>query len=197
MQPLATVADLEARLGRPLTEDETVRAASLLAGASANVRAYTGQDFTEDETTARIRVRSGRVRLPQRPVTEVASVESMAGDPLTFTWHAGEWLRLDPEVTAFDYEPFRTNPTFVDVTYTHGFATVPDVVVEVVVQAATRALGVSADSAGTVSQTIDGYSETRVPAVVAGPLGLLIEEREVLDRYRIRGGTISTGSVYL
>ena len=197
MEPLASVADLEARMGRSLPVDEVGRATSILSGVSANVRSYTGQSFTEDETTARLRVKSGRIRFPQRPVTAVVSVESTAGVPLVFTWDAGDTLMLGSAVTAFDYEPFRTAPTWVDVTYTHGYATTPADVAEVVIAAAARAFGVGSGSEGLASQSIDGYSESRTPAAVAGPLGLLAEERKILDRYRVRGGTVSTASVYL
>lgn len=42
---LATQEDVEAVLGRPLSESETARAESLLRRASALVIGYTGQDF--------------------------------------------------------------------------------------------------------------------------------------------------------
>lgn len=42
---LAQVSDVEARLGRPLDESETARAAAILDDASATVIGYCGQDF--------------------------------------------------------------------------------------------------------------------------------------------------------
>ena len=81
MVSLATSADLEARLGRDLTDAEATRVDALLADASAMIRAYTGQTFAlveDDEVT--LRGSGGTIRLPQRPVTAVASVVAIGGD---------------------------------------------------------------------------------------------------------------------
>lgn|SRR5690606_2766567 len=50
MLPLATVADLEARLGREFDETETARATALLEDASALVRDVAGKTWIDPET---------------------------------------------------------------------------------------------------------------------------------------------------
>jgi hypothetical protein len=77
----------------------------------------------------------------------------------------------------------------VDVTYTAGYDDVPADVVAVVVQIALRAFGVNAEQTGLQSESIAGYSYSVGSAAASGGLGMLQAEREVLDRYRIVGGT--------
>ena len=64
MAALATVTQLSQRLSTDITDH--VRAATLLDDASAVVRSYTGQDFTQATTTDRVQIKRGWVRLPQR-----------------------------------------------------------------------------------------------------------------------------------
>lgn len=178
MADLATVADLEARLGRSLDAAEVIRAEALLAGASARVRSYTGQQFEQTTTTARLRVRNGRVRLPQRPVTAVTAVADVDANAINFTWHAGDSL------TGFG----RTG--WVDVTYTHGYVAIPDDVIEVVCQMALRAFGVAADAGGYASESIDDYSYSVGTVAASGAVGMLDQDRAALAPYRRLGGTI-------
>lgn len=193
MADLATVADLEARLERDLDGTEITRAEALLKGASARVRSYTGQQFdlvADDEQ--RIRVKSGKVRLPQRPVTAVSSIADMSGNDVAFTWHAGDLVHLDAlgVIPRFDLEPYRSPPAWVDVTYSHGYTTIPDDVVEVVCQMALRAFGTPAETSGISRESIDDYSYSVGAAAASGALGMLSDERAALDVYRRRGGTI-------
>lgn len=189
MATLATVTDLEARLGRVMDGTEVARAQALLAGASARVRSYTGQTFDAGTTTTRLRVRKGQVHLPQRPATAVTAVADMDGNSLDFTWHAGQQLTIG-EVNRFDYEPYRYGTAWVDVTYTAGYATVPDDVVEVVCSMVLRTFGVAADASGYESESIGSYSYSVGAVAAAGAVGLMNEEREALAPYRRMGGTI-------
>ena len=196
MAALATVADLTARLGRSLDETEELRAEALLDGASARVRAYTGQQFEQATTTDRIQVRNGRVRLPQRPVTAVSAIADTDGNDVEFTWHAGNYLTLSAlgSIVRFDLEPYSNGgPTWVDVTYTHGYAAIPDDVVEVVCQMVLRAFGQSPETTGYSSESVDDYSYSIGPAAAAGAVGMLNDERAALDIYRRVGGTIRVG----
>lgn len=181
LDPLATTDDLAGRLGRELTDAETDQAELLLADASASVRAYTGQQFTQLEVTSRIRVRGGVVRLPQRPVAAVASVADPDGNDLEFTWYAGDRITLSSPWAA----------TWVDVTYTPGYEEIPADIVAVVCQIAGRAFGRPADQTGLASETIGQYSYQVGGAAAAGAVGMLADERAVLDRYRRVGGTAS------
>lgn len=181
MADLATVADLEARLGRDLSATEIARAEALLAGASARVRVYTGQQFEQATTTDRLRVRAGRIRLPQRPVTAVSAIADVDGNVIDFSWYSGALI-----------SGLGVRREWVDVTYTHGYVVIPDDVVEVVCQIALRAFGTPAESSGITQESIGSYSYSVGPVAAAGAVGLLNEERSALDPYRRIGGTIRT-----
>lgn len=183
--PLASVADLEARLGRTLTGEEATRAAALLVDASAAARSYTGQQFIEDETTVRLKVSRGKVRLPQAPATGVTTVEDTDENPVTFTWLMGQTVEVSTQVPdGWAFEPYSQGLQVVDVTYSHGYETVPDDVIAVVCQIAGRALGATAESSGVQSETIRTYSYSLGGAAASGPVGMLAGERAILDRYR-------------
>lgn len=189
--PLATVGDLEGRLGRTFDVAETARATLLLQDASAAVRGYTGQQFTEATTTVRVKPRKGLVRLPQRPVTAVTAVEDTNGNAVLHTWRGDDTVSVSgntPDTWA--WEPWRNGLTSVDVTYTHGYDEVPDDIIAVVCQIAGRAMGHAADTTGMQSETIGEYSYSVGAAAAAGGLGLLNDERAVLDRYRRPAGLI-------
>lgn len=190
---LATVDDLEDRLGRELTESEAARADAILDDVSAAVILYTGQTFTEATTTIRLKVKYGVVRLPQRPVTEVDAVEDLNGNDVTFEWDTRD--RIDVTISgwlnSFEMEPYRLPQRYVNVTYTHGYATVPDAIVGVVCSIALRTLGQSPTDGAVVSESIDDYSYRIGAAGAAGAYGLLQDERESLNRYRRAGGSMS------
>jgi hypothetical protein len=182
--PLASVADLEGRLGRTFTVEESARATLLLADASAAVRAYTGQQFTAaTNQTVRLKSRAGTVRLPQRPITAVDTIENVDGDALEFTWDAGNTVSISG---------YPLN-AWVDVTYDYGYAEIPADIVAVVCQMAGRAMGTPADEAGYASESIGTYSYSVGAAAAAGGVGMLADERAVLDRYRIVGGMARIG----
>lgn len=190
MAALATVDDLEVRLGRTLSDTEADQAEALLDDASAAVRAYIGQSVNTAEQTTRLRVRNGAVRLPRTPVTDVESVTDVDGNDIDFTWDAGQVVTLGRSFTdGWSIEPTRSAYTWVDVTYTAGWTSVPADLVAVVCQIAGRALGRPADSTGMTSESIAGYSYSVGAAAAAGPLGLLSDERAVLDRYRRPGSS--------
>lgn len=190
---LATLDDFEARLGRAVTAAEEDRATALLEDASAAVQAYTGQAIaTTEYTTFRIQARNGTLRLPQSPVTEVVAVTDVDGNEIDFTWDHGQVVNLSGlgyGLNGFEVEPFRNRRPFVDVTYTAGYDTVPGDIVAVVCQMAMRAFGITPTNAGMQSESIAGYSYSIGSAAASGAVGLLPVEREVLDRYRVVGGT--------
>ena len=195
MPDLATTDDLEVRLGRALTSEETTKAEGLLADTSANVRGYTGQSFTEETTTQRVKIRNGFVLLPQRPVTAVDTVENTSGTAVSFTWDGLERVYVPAQVPdSFSWEPYRAPLSLVDVTYTHGYETVPADIVGVVCGVTLRALGQDPMDGGTTQESIDGYSFSRGTTGAAGGFGLLPDERVVLDRYRRQFGSVQVFS---
>jgi hypothetical protein len=190
LDPLATVLDLELRVGRELDDDERARAEVLLDDASAAVRGYTGQQFTRSDSLVRLTPKDGRVRLSQRPVVVVASVNDVDGNALPFTL-VGDRVTLSSTITSWERNGVYVGP--VDVTYTHGYEEIPGDVVAVVCQIAGRAFGTKSEDAGFTGETVQGYSYTVGGAAAAGPLGMLEDEKRVLDRYRRRGGAIRMG----
>lgn len=182
MTALATLAQLQARLSTDISN--TTRAMFLLDDASAAVRAYTGQDFTQATTTERLKVKRGKVRLPQRPVTAVSAVEDVNNNTILFEWTAGDRVKIQPNLDRFSYVPWQEGIEWVDVTYTHGYTTVPDDIVMVVCQIAGRAYGTSPDASAMGSEGIGSYSYSTGGAAASGAAGMLAPERAVLDRYR-------------
>jgi hypothetical protein len=183
---LATLDDLEARLGSRVTDED--RAEALLDDVSAIVRAYTGQQFTlVEDDEIRVRVRNGSLRLPQRPVVDVTAVANVDGDSVDFTWDSGDSVQLEGFAalrTSFEVEPFRHRDPWVNVTYSHGYETVPADIVAVVCQIAARAYGRTPDTTGVTQESIAGYSYSVGAAAAAGPAGMLADERRILDQYR-------------
>lgn len=203
MAALATPDDLEARLGRDLTDTEQSRAEALLADASAMIRAYTGQTF--DEVTgdvAVLRVQGGIVRLPQRPVTAVTSVVALGGagmpDVTVIDWifDGIDQVRLGegscvinlPEIW-WDDDGY---PGTYRITYNHGYATVPADVVAVTCGIILRVFG---NPQGYRSETVGAYSVTYAVPATGEALGVNLTryDRTALDRYRRSEGMIKVG----
>lgn len=177
LPPLAQPGDVEDRLGRELTPTEMVRVLALLADASALVRSYTGQQISAATTTERLAVRNGAVRLPQRPVTAVTAVADPTSAAVNATWSAGDVVTLS-----------LMSPSFVDVTYSHGYAEVPDDIVAVVCDIVTRSFSGYLASPAIWQQPSAGVNPESIGAIIPTPaLGgsqLTADQRAVLDRYR-------------
>lgn len=188
--PLATIDDLNRRLKSALSSSETARAESVLGDVSASVRRHTGQDFTQATTTDRLRVRRGKVRLPQWPVTAVTSVADTNANSVLFSWVADDVVTLSQNLDSFSFEPWSNGFTHVDVTYTHGYATLPDDLVGIVCQIAARVMGAPPEQSGKQSEEIGDYSYTLGAAAAAGPVGLLPAEREALSAFRRPGSPV-------
>ena len=203
MDPLASKADLVDRLGRDITCDEGARADALLADASALVRAYTGQDFTQtDDAQVTMRAQAGLIRLPQRPVTGVSSVVAIGGNgtpDLTLTdwwWDgldlirigAGEYVINLPEQWWDDEDGY---PGTFRITYSYGYATPPADVVAVVCGMVLRTLTAPTSVGGVTSETIGPYSYRLESAGVGTAVALGDMERKALARYRKTTGMIS------
>jgi hypothetical protein len=150
----------------------------MLNDVSAAVRAYTGQYFTRTETTERLTVDRGTVRLTQHPVHAVTTVTDLTGAEIVASWNGLDRVTLDPGPAA----TFVTIP--VDVTYDHGYDTIPADIVAVVCHIVARSLGSPAEDARLTGQSIDGYSEQFGTIGAAGPFGLFADEQRILDRYR-------------
>ncbi|MFP3990655.1 hypothetical protein U9R90_24960 [Streptomyces sp. E11-3] len=169
MADLATVTDLENRLGRSLTADEAARAPALLADASALVREFTGQQL---EAVAGdvivLRPVGSLLRLPQRPVTAVTLVEAIAPDGTSTAVLSGwSWDGRDKvDLTYTTYSVDFTSPAWRDrmapdtyqVTYDHGYAVARPIVVATVCAMVLRTLLSPSMTAGMVAERIGAYN---------------------------------------
>lgn len=198
---LATVADLEDRLGRDLTDTEASRAQALLEDASAAVRRYTRQQFDLVEDDERVlRAQGGTIRLPQRPVIDVTKVEAVggAGAPdvtiADWLWDGIDQIRLGngnyvinlPEAW-WDDDGY---PGTYRVTYSHGYAEVPGDVVRVVCAMATRTITSPSMAGGVVGESVGPYSY-RLDAPGGGLAVMLTQaDKETLADYRDSVGQI-------
>lgn len=188
---LATASDLEVLLQRTFTETETAAAELVLDLVSAAIRSYTGQQFTYQTTTARLRLRRGKLRLPQRPVVEVTAVTTTAEPPVavTYEWDGFGSVELST-LGGIETNAGRANCGSYLVTYTHGYATVPEDIRAVTLQVAGRAFGTPADQTGVQSENIGGYGYSVGGAAASGAVGFLAGERAVLDRYKVPASAV-------
>lgn len=202
MSALASQADLEARLGRDLTDTEQARVEALLADATALVRAYTGQTFepVADDTVV-LRAAGGRITLPQRPVTAVTRVVAVGGSEALPDFPLADWLFDGIDTIRLGEGGYIINlpeawwdedgyPGTYRVTYSHGYTAVPADVLGVVCGMALRPLTAPTTAGGVVSETIGSYSY-RLDAAGAGlGVAMSVEDRKLLDRYRRGASTI-------
>lgn len=188
---LAVVADLEARVGS-LDAGQTARAAALLADASAEVRDAAGQHITEVvDDTVTVRPIGRRLRLPERPVTAVSSVTAVDTGTVLVGGTDWEWDGLD-RVTLAQSVSLAASYRVV---YSHGYATVPDVVVAVVCAAANRALTASAMLDGVTSETIGQYTVQTASGSSGVAARLTDREKRMLRRrFGRSSGVVLTGS---
>lgn len=192
---LAAQADVEARLGRSLAPQEQARIDALLTDISAMVRSRTRQQFTQNQTTERLRAIDGKLRLVQKPVISVDQLEVVNWDGTTTPYTPGVWwfdgidtiAGVTLESTVIVNSPAiwadRIMPAAFQVTYTHGDAETPDDILGIVCNAAIRALGAASPS-GVVSETVGQYTYRLDPTAVGGPVGFLTDEILILNRYR-------------
>lgn len=177
--PLATPADLNAYTGQDIPETQAGLALRL---ASGMVRRFTGQTITRvvDDTVV---LRGGWpvLYLPQRPVivddthdlsvTELGDTglpDLLLADGLTFT-RCAEELARDCGVWA----------DRVQVTYSHGYASVPDDILAVVLDVASRSIS---NPTGLRSVSIDDYSRTFANETLG--TSLTEPNRQALAAYR-------------
>lgn len=203
MDPLASLTDLSDRLGRPLTSGEEARAQALLLDASAKVRSYTKQNFTRtDNEIVVVRAQQGEIRLPQRPVLDVTSVVAIgAGGAPDLPVVGWQWDGLDIVRTCVDspvinlpelwYEDdVEAYPGTYRVTYSHGEAQIPDVIVGIVARIVLRTLTAPTMAGGVTGETIGPYSY-RTDGSGIGTAVVMTDEdrRELADAgYRPKAG---------
>lgn len=175
-----TVDDLRDFIGSDIPDDQEAKAQAALNTARSRVQSHTRQLIepvaSEVET---LDAPSGcKLFLPELPVTAIASitVDGTLVPADQYTWDGetgiveslnGWWSRARSRFQA------------VEVTYSHGFTSIPEDIRDVVLTVAARVYQQSGESVGLESETIQGYSYR------AGPDGFSTYEDEVLGRYRL------------
>lgn len=160
--PIASLDDLAAATGRPLSAAEQERAQGLLEAASDKVASVTGRRYQVEERTWSGLPRDGRVQPWPRPIVEVLDVEGASSWSLE-----GQTVNVDTSGR-------------VTVTYRTGYEVAPALERSIVCQAAMRALAIDPESTGYSQEAIDGYSYQIGSAAASGGVGLLPAEREAL-----------------
>jgi hypothetical protein len=187
MTALATTTDVETRLGRSLTESETAKAEALLDDASALVVGYTGQQFLPGESFNLLQVKQGnKIRLTQRPATDVIAITTTDGDDVVWTWDGFQTVTIDSVSTC--------NGDRLVVNYEHGNATVPQDVVAIVASMVARTISIPTEAAaGVTQQSVGPFSVTYANWAVGGQVMMSPAEQITLNRYRTNmQGTIET-----
>jgi len=196
MADFCTVQNVEELLRVDITDLEAIRSCQrAITEATAAIRNYCGQYLElveDDEYTFDVRPARWNLMLPELPVTEVSQVvedgETLEADDWELGLYGQLW-RVGRRWTA--------GVQVVTVTYSHGYASIPDDVVAVCMRAAVRAYQAglkSLESAGVpviaskslgdyaVSFASEGTNEGLLGA--SGTRMLLLSEKDVLDKYR-------------
>lgn len=198
MVSFCEIADLEAFLQIEIGAERRAAAERAIEGASAAIQNYCHQtlELIADDTLTLDCNGGTRLFLPELPVVKVAGVVEdgealVAGDDYKLGQH-GILHRIGRNWLA--------GIQIITVTYTHGYATLPDDIVAVCIRAAARAYqaGLRAEEMGGIpgvaSTSLGDYSVafgTETGAGQEGVLGasaapvLLRSEKAILNRYRI------------
>jgi hypothetical protein len=208
MTALAAVSDVEAVVSRDVGFEDEARILRLIELVSAAVCRYTRQTFkyvADDVIT--IRPHDGRVRLPQRPIIAVTSVQVSGQiiDPSLYTCNADGFLRrveilgwnpmLGTGLMGWQTDPYNPTgapldeigwpPIPLTVTYTHGIPVgeyIDDLALVVGEVVAAKWLGGERQANGVISEAIDTY---KVMFYKNEPIGAwLPEHQEILRTYR-------------
>lgn len=169
----ATIVDLENATGREFAEDDATALAALDT-ATAIIQATTGQTLTEVEDETIVLDGSGTrvLLLPELPVSAVSSVsvddEELDADE--YQWSADGYLKRRAQ-------PWPEDLRSIEITYTHGYATIPPLVVSLTAKLAARLLD---GSVSVRQESIGSYSVTYLNQ------SLQADELVLLDQYRRR-----------
>lgn len=170
---LATLDDAVA-YGYSLPADS---ATTLLTRASVRIRRAAGQPITPSTVTVQLPVESICLELPAPPVITVTDVEAVASDgttsALTGWWWDGEHLHLPDDCAT----------TRVQVTYQRGWDPLPDGLVELTCQVASRLANTPVGmDVGIRERAIDDYRETYAAESIQAAGDLLPGELTALQR---------------
>jgi hypothetical protein len=196
LPPLVSVNDVTARLPSGLSFDDS-RIAMLIKDASAAVRRFAKQDFTLNTSTTDVRPIGYKLRLPQRPVVAIVSVQIKLPGSDTYSsipswyWDGSDELWLMDSSTVVNLaeeviDAFTQQTPVCRITYQHGYSTVPDDIVGVVCSMVTRLI-TAPGLGGVVSESVGEFSYRLSDAAAQGPMTLTQSEKDVLAAYQPKG----------
>jgi hypothetical protein len=207
LDSLASITDLEDRLGRSLTDDEARQAETLLRDASAKIRAYTRQTFDHVvDDVATLRPIGTKLTLPQRPVLAVSSVAAISGyDGVPHVTLSGWQFDGIDTIDVYGLSSVILNlpewwsdldggPGTYRVIYDHGYATTPDDIVAKACELVTRVLTSPSQAEGMGSERAGPFGYSMAPG--AGSAGASVrltkQDRDDLAEggYRRTAGTV-------
>lgn len=169
---IITVDELAAFMGKTFTPSEADQAAALIDVVEAAIESETGMSFTA-VTDEVIRIQAdghGIIELKRKPITAVSSVLDMDGV-------AVDYVEFDGLSTLYNLFPSQV----VDVTYSHGLATVPRDIRGVALGASSRVMynpaGLRQETVGAISVTYPGIGGE------AGTINFSSLERKILAKY--------------
>ena len=173
MASLATIAKLELWLGRDV---DNVSAQQALDIASDIVRNYCGHSISQilNDTLILDGTGTNFLLLPASPVNGIDSIE-IDGEVLdsdNYKWSKKGWVKR------IDGLFFPATPGSIEVIFNHGYATIPNDIVGVVLSLSSRAI----DGSNNIKQeTIGSYSVTYGDTTAV----LRADEKMILDGYRV------------
>ena len=188
---LASIKDV-----RALANDTTLdsgRLSAMLASASARFRREADNDFTVTEFAGVLKPCDGIIRL-KSPVVEITSVESVtsdgtAGTQLTYTFDGIDELRVSTDVVERLLYP-DSPAAGAYVTYTYGYADIPEDVRWAVAAMVQRA--VVGPNPGVTGESIGGYSWQAGGYTASGALSMTRDELALAHSYRDRSAVVAT-----
>lgn len=196
---LATTADLETYLGKPIVgTPQEPRAQALLDQASAVVRRLAEQTITAvvDDQEVHDAPGGSLLMLRELPVTGVTSiVDAVDGeidaveytvDPksgVVWRWRWGAWVPWSWSWWASGGGAGVWQRQRLTVTYSHGYQEVPADLVGVCCGMVDRAL-FAAGAGGVTSEMIGGYRYQLGPLAGLGGVGLSAAEQTIIESYR-------------
>ncbi|HOU22666.1 MAG TPA: hypothetical protein PLN42_00275 [Anaerolineae bacterium] len=206
MADFCTVADVAAFLQVEISDAAKVASCErAITEASESIRNYCRQQIdlvAGDQVALDVATsRCTKLFLPELPVVSVAAVVE---DGETLVEGADEDYQLGSYGILYRRNGYWAQGVqVVEVTYTHGYATIPQDVVDVATRAASRAYQAALKAAdaggvpGVASKSLGDYSVSfqaeQGGGVGEGVMGasaarmLLLSEKDILNRYRVKG----------
>jgi hypothetical protein len=204
LTPLCVTSDISGRLGRDLTAAETLRVPFLISDATSQIVRYCRKDFQlHMNDVVEIKGDGSTIKLPYRPVTSVSDVIAISGRPdipdIPVSWWVFDGIDeiSIAESTAsgvinlpeawYDFGAF---PGTFQVTYNHGYSSVPDDVVMVAANAVISVLQAPTIAAGVIGETIGPYSYRMERS--GGGLAVALTQADLiaLNDYRDKNGSL-------